>query len=119
MPDVPVGPDAEAALRAANARLRQVIEAKDTEIAVLRMSHQAQLNALRAQVAVLSAEIADLCARLGQNPRNSSRPPSSEGAGQAGAEVAAYEERPQARPAERPAGRDPGDDRSPGPGGRA
>jgi phage I-like protein len=79
VPDVPVAPDAGAELRAANARLRQVIEAKDTEIAVLRTSHQAQLDALRAQVAALSAEVADLRARLGQNPRNSSRPPSSEG----------------------------------------
>lgn len=66
-------------LRAANARLRQVVEAKDTEIAALRTSHQAQLDALRAQVTALSAEVADLRARLAQNPRNSSRPPSSEG----------------------------------------
>jgi transposase len=66
-------------MRAANARLRQVIEAKDTEIAALRSSYQAQLDALRAQVAVLTAEVADLRARLGQNPRNSSKPPSSEG----------------------------------------
>jgi transposase len=68
-----------AALRAANARLRQVVEAKDTEIAALRISHQAQLDVLWAQVAALAAEVADLRARLGQNPRNSSRPPSSEG----------------------------------------
>ena len=52
------------ALRAANARLRQVVEAKDTEIAVLRTAHQAQLDALRAQVAALAAEVADLRARL-------------------------------------------------------
>jgi transposase len=68
-----------AALRAANARLRQVVEAKDTEIAALRTSHQVQLDVLRAQLAALSAEVADLRARLGQNSRNSSRPPSSEG----------------------------------------
>lgn len=68
-----------AALRAANARLRGVIEAKDTEVAALRTSHQAQLKVLRAQVAALSAEVADLRARLGQNSQNSSRPPSSEG----------------------------------------
>ena len=79
MPDVPAAPDEPAALRAANARLRRVIEAKDTEIAVLRTSHQAQLDALRAQVAALSAEVAELRARVGQNPRNSSKPPSSEG----------------------------------------
>ena len=79
MPDVPPAPHEVAALRAANARLREVIEAKDIEIAALRTSHQAQLGALRAQVAALAAEVADLRARLGQNPRNSSKPPSSEG----------------------------------------
>jgi transposase len=68
-----------AVLRAANARLREVIEAKETEITALRTSHQAQLDALRAQAAALSAEVAELRARLGQNPRNSSKPPSSEG----------------------------------------
>lgn len=68
MPDVPPAPDDVAALRAANARLRQVIEAKDAEVAVLR-----------AQVEVLRAEMEALRARLGQNPRNSSKPPSSEG----------------------------------------
>ena len=80
MPDVPSA-DAVAALRAANARLRQVAEAKDTEIEVLRTSHQAQLDVLRAQVAALPAEVAELRARLGRNPRNSPRPPSSEGLG--------------------------------------
>jgi hypothetical protein len=39
VPDVPPVPDEVAALRAANARLRQVVEAKDTEIASLRVSH--------------------------------------------------------------------------------
>ena len=66
-------------LRAANARLRQVVEAKDTEIVALRTSYQAQIDALRAQVEVLAAEVAELRSRLGQNPRNSSKPPSSEG----------------------------------------
>jgi transposase len=50
------------------AGLRAVIEAKDAEIAVLRE-----------QVGALTAQVAELRARLGQNPRNSSRPPSSEG----------------------------------------
>ena len=36
VPDVPSAPDEAAVLRAANARLRQVVEAKDTEIAALR-----------------------------------------------------------------------------------
>ena len=68
-------------LRAANARLRQVIEAKDTEIAALRSSHQAQLDVLRAQVAALAAQVAGLQARVRQSSRNSSRPPSSDGPG--------------------------------------
>jgi uncharacterized protein involved in exopolysaccharide biosynthesis len=76
VPDVPAVSDEVAGLRAANARLRQMIEAKGTEIAALRTGYQAQLDALRAQVAVLTAEVADLRARLGQNPRNSSKPPS-------------------------------------------
>jgi len=79
VPDVQPAADEVAALRAANARLRQVIEARDTEIAAMRASYQVQLDALRAQVAALAAEVADLRARLGQNPRNSSRPPSAEG----------------------------------------
>jgi hypothetical protein len=79
VPGFPAGPDELAALRVANARLRQVIEAKDTEIAALRTSHQGQLDALRAQVAALTAEVADLRAPVGQNSRNSSRPPSSDG----------------------------------------
>ena len=79
MPDAGPARDEVAALRAANARLRAVIEARDTEIAALRTSHQGQLDALRAQAEVLSAEVAELRARLGQNSRDSSRPPSSEG----------------------------------------
>jgi transposase len=70
VPDVPAVPDEIAALRAANARLRQVVEAKDTAIGLLRQ-----------QVEALAAQVAELRARLGQNPRNSSKPPSSEGLG--------------------------------------
>jgi transposase len=68
VPDVPPAQDELAVLRAANARLRRVVEAKDAEVAVLR-----------AQVEALRAEMEALRARLGQNPRNSSKPPSSEG----------------------------------------
>lgn len=75
VPDVPPAPDEVAALRAANARLREVIEAKDTEAGVLRgvvEAYQGQLEELRAEVEALRD-------RLRQNPRNSSRPPSAEG----------------------------------------
>ena len=112
MPDVPPVPDEVAALRAANARLRLVVEAKDTEITALRTSHQAQLDALRAQVAALSAEVAELRARLGQNSAEFVEAAVAGGAGQAGAEVAAGQVRAQAGTAEGAARRDPGDDRS-------
>ena len=75
MPDVPPAPDELTALRAANARLREVIEAKDTEIGVLR----GLVEAFQAQMEELRAEVDALRARLRQNPRNSSKPPSAEG----------------------------------------
>ena len=75
MPDVPLAPDEVAALRAANARLREVLEARDAEVAVLR----AQAEGYQAQLEELRAEVEALRARLAQNPRNSSKPPSSEG----------------------------------------
>jgi len=62
--------DGVTGLRAANARLRRVIQAKDTEISILR-----------AQAGTLRAEVTELRARLAQNSRNSSRPPSSDGLG--------------------------------------
>jgi Family of unknown function (DUF6444) len=70
VPDVPSAPDEAAALRVANARPRQVIEAKDTEVLVLRE-----------QLEVLRAEVAELRARLGASSRNSSKPPSADGLG--------------------------------------
>jgi chromosome segregation ATPase len=60
VPDVPAAPDEVAASRAANARLRQVIEAKDAEIAVLGVqleAYQAQLEELRAEVEALRARL--------------------------------------------------------------
>jgi hypothetical protein len=68
VPDVPSAPDEVAALRVANARLRQVIEAKDTEVLVLRE-----------QLEVLQAEVAELRARLGASSRNSCKPPGGRG----------------------------------------
>ena len=75
MPDVPPALDEVAALRAANARLREVIEAKDTEIGALR----SVIEAFQGQMEELRAEVEVLRARLRQNPRNSSQPPSAEG----------------------------------------
>jgi predicted nucleic acid-binding Zn-ribbon protein len=67
VPDAPSDPDEVAGLRAANARLRQVIEAKDTEVEVLR-----------AQLEALAVHVAELRARLGRNSGNSSMPSSAQ-----------------------------------------
>ena len=86
-----------AALRAANARLREVIEAKDTEIGLLR-----------AQVQALTAQVAELRARLSQNSRNSSRPPSAEGLAKPAPK--SLRKKTGRRPPEGAAGGDAGDD---------
>jgi transposase len=72
---VPDTPGELAGLREANARLRavcsdlrQVVEAKDAEIA-----------ALHAEMGRLRAQVADLAAAAKQNSKNSSNPPSSDG----------------------------------------
>ena len=62
------------ALRAANARLREVIEAKDAQLAAAG----AALEAAQAQFAALSERVAELERRLGQDSSTSSRPPSSD-----------------------------------------
>src|ERR1700689_4664965 len=59
-----------AGLRAANGRLRELLAQRDAEIA-----------RLRAQVAELQEQVADLAARVGQDSKNSSKPPSSDGLG--------------------------------------
>jgi transposase len=69
VPEVPGVPDSDAAgLRAANARLRELVAQRDAEIAVLRE-----------QMAVLQSQVADLAARVQSSSRNSSKPPSSDG----------------------------------------
>jgi transposase len=83
-------------LQAANAQLREVIEAKDADAAALR----AQLEACQAQLEQLRAEVEALRARLRQNPRNSSRPPSSEGLAKPAPRVVEAQVRPQAGPPE-------------------
>ena len=70
MPGVPDVPGDAAGLRAANAWLRELLAGRDAEVAELR-----------ALVADLQAQVAELAARAGQNPENSSRPPSSDGLG--------------------------------------
>ncbi len=95
MPSLPPGDAAPedlralvAALREANARLRDVIEAKD-----------AQLAAVQAQIAVLSGRVADLERRLGKDSSTSSKPPSSD---------SPYTKKPRDRSLRRRSGRRPG-----------
>jgi hypothetical protein len=114
VPDAPVVRDDAAGLRAANARLRELLAERDAQLA----AQAAAAAELREQVAGLQAQVADLAARLGQNSGNSAsavlgRPR------EAGAEVAAEEDGPQARQAEGAAGRDDAAERLPGPRGAA
>jgi transposase len=62
--------EANAGLRAANARLRELLEGRDAVIAELA-----------AQVEELTGQVADLAARVKQNSKNSSKPPSADGLG--------------------------------------
>ena len=64
-------------MRAADARLRELLAGRDAEIAALR-TRVAEAEGL---VADLREQIAELAARVGQNSANSSRPPSSDGLG--------------------------------------
>ena len=64
-------------MRAANARLRELLAGRDAEIAALR-ARVAQAEGL---VADLRELVAELAARVGQNSSNSSKPPSSDGLG--------------------------------------
>ena len=76
-PSEPAGEDLlalVAALRVANARLREVIEAKDAQLAAAT----AALEAAEARFAELSERVAELERRLGKDSSTSSRPPSSD-----------------------------------------
>ncbi len=76
MPEVPGVPDSgDVGLRAANARLRELLAERDA-----RIEEQAAENAvLREALAELQSQVADLAARVKANSRNSSKPPSSDG----------------------------------------
>ena len=70
MPDTPPVPGDAAGLRAANARLRELLAERDM-----------QITELREQVEQLTAQVAELAARVKKNSKNSSKPPSSDGLG--------------------------------------
>jgi uncharacterized protein involved in exopolysaccharide biosynthesis len=75
VPEVPGVPDDAAGLRAANARLRELLAERDERIA----EQDAEIALLREQLAAVQSQVADLAARVKSNSRNSSKPPSSDG----------------------------------------
>lgn len=87
MPGTPLEPgepavlaETVAGLRAANARLRELLAERGGLIADLR-AQAAEAGELREQIGLLRQQVADLAARVQQNSRNSSRPPSQDGLG--------------------------------------
>ena len=75
VPEALAVPDDAAGLRAANARLRELLAERDERLA----ERDAEIGLLREQLAVLQSQVADLAARVRSNSRNSSKPPSSDG----------------------------------------
>jgi transposase len=73
MPGVPGSGDD--GLRAANTRLRELLDERDARIA----EQAAENAALRELVTALQSQVADLAAQVKTNSRNSSKPPSSDG----------------------------------------
>ena len=101
MPDLPPEPAGEelpalvAALRASNARLREVVEARDAQLAAAG----AALEAAEARIAALSERVAQMERRLGKDSSTSSRPPSSD---------SPYKKKPRDRSLRGRSGRKPG-----------
>ena len=77
-------------LRAANARLRELLAERDARIA----EQAAEIAVLREALAGLQSQVADLAAQVKANSRNSSQAAVVGRAGQAVAEVAARQVRP-------------------------
>jgi transposase len=73
--EIPAVPDDAAGLRAANARLRELLAERNERIA----GQDAVIAVLREQLAGVQSQVADLAARVASNSRNSSKPPSSDG----------------------------------------
>jgi len=103
-------------LRAANARLRRVVEAKDTEIAALRAAMEAGQARQAEVIRRLELRVAELERRAGMDSRNSSTPPSRESlaakarrkaAGRASQRERSRERRPGGQPGHQGAGLEP------------
>jgi transposase len=95
VPDVPSARDELAAQRAADARLREVIAAKDELLA----ARDAHIAVLARQVESLSARVSELERRAGKDSSDSSRPPSSD---------SPYQKKPADRSLRGRGGRKPG-----------
>jgi transposase len=78
VPEVAGVPDSgETGLRAANARLRELLTERDARLA----ERDAEIAELRMQLSAVQSQLADLAAQVKANSRNSSKPPSSDGPG--------------------------------------
>jgi len=75
VPEASPVPGDAAGLRAANARLRELLAERDELVA----AREAEIGLLREQLAVLQSQVADLAAQVKASSRNSSKPPSSDG----------------------------------------
>ena len=98
-------------LRAANARLREVVEAKDTEIAALRAAVEAGTAALARQARLvrdLELRVAELERRVRMDSANSSVPPSKEDIGARARRKAALRASQRERSKDRKPGGQPG-----------
>jgi transposase len=99
VPDEPL-PDDAAGLRAANAGLRSVVEAKDAENALLR----AELDAARERERRLELRLAELERRLGMDSSDSGTPSSKERIGAKEARRARQQSERERRKDRRPGG---------------
>lgn len=117
MPDEPVPGDA-AGLRAANARLRELLAERDAEIVALRAEREADRELVRR----LGLRLAELERRLCMDSTDSGTPPSKERIGAKEARRARQkserERRTDRRPGGQPGHQGKGLQRDPDPGGR-
>jgi hypothetical protein len=109
VPDEPsAAGDELAALRAANARLRQVVQAKDTEIAALRVALEAGQARQAELIRRLELRVAELERHARMDSGNSSIPPSKESLAASQRRKAARRASQRERSKERKPGGQPG-----------